>query len=575
MTESNNNTEVISRHPYFNPPRIQKLVWALVILAAIWSIYKTISLAWVSDDAFISFRYAKNFINGNGLVFNLGERVEGYTNFLWTILIAGGMKLGIEPIHFAQSAGIISYLLTVAIFIFMSLKISRQLPVLNRPIIPIAALAILLQYDFQAHATSCLETSFTTLLVSAGFALLILANSNKWILLSGAFLILSALSRPDAMIFYIMGIPFLLFLENRSWKTLLAYLIPLIILYVPYWIFRYNYYGYPFPNTYYAKSASLSYYSQGIIYLWLYVKTYYIFFLLPVVIFPAAIHLFKFIKKRGRLDGPVERVYLLSIFFIIPFGFYIVRTGGDFMFARFFIPITAIMFFLLEIYAAARSRNNISIILAAIIIVASVFLRWNQFTSKKIWIDGIADEPKQYSSQMVEKARIDGANLKKYLENLDVTVGFYGTKAMVIYYSDLPTAIECNAGLTDIFIAHQPLTKRGRIGHEKPAPQEYLLIRKINFLIGGTKPKQMKTISFDGTPAQIFIYENRVMNALKVYPGVQFTDFPAYLDQYISRIDMMPPQQVYDDFDSFKNYYFDVNDDSARLEAFLNRLRSN
>src|SRR5262245_14911733 len=39
------------------------------------------------DDAFISFRYARNLANGNGLVFNPGERVEGYTNFLWTVVL--------------------------------------------------------------------------------------------------------------------------------------------------------------------------------------------------------------------------------------------------------------------------------------------------------------------------------------------------------------------------------------------------------------------------------------------------------------------------------------------------------
>ncbi len=43
-------------------------------------------LAWsnrfIQDDAFISFRYAENLVQGKGLVYNEGERVEGYTNFL-------------------------------------------------------------------------------------------------------------------------------------------------------------------------------------------------------------------------------------------------------------------------------------------------------------------------------------------------------------------------------------------------------------------------------------------------------------------------------------------------------------
>src|SRR3954468_9274361 len=54
----------------------------------------------IQDDAFISFRYADNLARGNGLVWNLGEYVEGYTNFLWTILIAVGPVLALGPYNF-------------------------------------------------------------------------------------------------------------------------------------------------------------------------------------------------------------------------------------------------------------------------------------------------------------------------------------------------------------------------------------------------------------------------------------------------------------------------------------------
>ena len=50
------------------------------------------------DDAFISFRYAENFAAGNGLVFNAGERVEGFTNLSWTVLFGLIMSVGGEPV---------------------------------------------------------------------------------------------------------------------------------------------------------------------------------------------------------------------------------------------------------------------------------------------------------------------------------------------------------------------------------------------------------------------------------------------------------------------------------------------
>ena len=47
------------------------------------------SVAWfLTDDAFISFRYVRNLLAGHGLVFNPGEYVEGYTNFLWILELA-------------------------------------------------------------------------------------------------------------------------------------------------------------------------------------------------------------------------------------------------------------------------------------------------------------------------------------------------------------------------------------------------------------------------------------------------------------------------------------------------------
>ena len=51
----------------------------------------------VTDDAFITFRYAHNLLTGHGMVFNPGERVEGYTNFLWVLCSSVALFVGIDP----------------------------------------------------------------------------------------------------------------------------------------------------------------------------------------------------------------------------------------------------------------------------------------------------------------------------------------------------------------------------------------------------------------------------------------------------------------------------------------------
>ena len=80
-----------------------------------------ISLDFLLDDAFISFRYAQNLVEGHGLVFNPGgpgEPVEGYTNFLWVLLMAAGMVVGIEPELLSRVLGLACFaagLLAVAV----------------------------------------------------------------------------------------------------------------------------------------------------------------------------------------------------------------------------------------------------------------------------------------------------------------------------------------------------------------------------------------------------------------------------------------------------------------------------
>ena len=43
---------------------------------------------WGLDDAYISYRYSENLMRGEGLVFNYGERVEGYSNLLYVLAVA-------------------------------------------------------------------------------------------------------------------------------------------------------------------------------------------------------------------------------------------------------------------------------------------------------------------------------------------------------------------------------------------------------------------------------------------------------------------------------------------------------
>jgi arabinofuranosyltransferase len=72
----------------------RRLVLIAVGVVTLACLARAMQLAWLSDDGFISFRYAQNLAEGRGLVYNAGEYVEGYTNLLWTLALAGFMRWG-------------------------------------------------------------------------------------------------------------------------------------------------------------------------------------------------------------------------------------------------------------------------------------------------------------------------------------------------------------------------------------------------------------------------------------------------------------------------------------------------
>src|SRR5206468_2569837 len=148
-----------------------------------------------------------------------------------------------------------------------------------------------------------------------------------------------------------------------------------------------------------------------------------------------------------------------------------------------------------------------------------------------------------------------------------------GAQASLAYWGRLPTAIEVN-GLTDRFIARQPLANRGRPGHERRPPMEYLVRRGVHFLVhmpGSEIRRDYAAIHFGELLGEIVTYDRALMERIKRCRDVEFVDFPRFLDAYIEHAAALTADEVQRDAQAFRDYYFDRNPDPAR-QARLQEL---
>jgi hypothetical protein len=558
---------------------------ALVLAAGIWH---SAGLATVNDDAFISFRYAQQLVNGNGLVYNPGERVEGYTNFLWTVLIAGGMSLGADPVVLSIVLGIGFFAGTILVVFLLSRRLNAGGGGIL-PVLPLAALALVVHRDVNVYATSGLETSMEAFLVTALFATIVLRDDALGYMSAGIILTAALMTRPDAAVYGLAVAAFIILEKKEMFRRLLWFGFPLIALFLPYWIIRWQYYGFFFPNAFYAKSIDLPYYAQGLTYAWMYFSAYYPLLIIPVVVgvgfvfgdrerpahaaaMPAETHHHDPQTPEqvpGRDLG--SRALRLGILLAGFFTLFIVRIGGDFMFARFFIPVTPVIYLLLELLVRRTSPSLLGYALA-LLLVAGTFYRCDHFSAGS-QVGYIADEWQRYPLASLDETMKNGALLKKYFNGLPVQVAFWGGQARLMYYAEPYQAIETMAGLTDTFIAHIRLEERGRPGHEKRAPTNYLVHRGVDFYFRPFKATAsalppLNLIVFDSLGAMITAYRNAVMDSLRKYPGVRFQPMPEYLDQYIAAMEEKNPAGIADDYAWFREYYFRHNDDRPREAAF-------
>jgi arabinofuranosyltransferase len=469
--------------------RLGVICLGLLVLA----IHSYIIHPWILDDAYITFRYAENLAGGIGPVFNVGESVEGYTGFLWMLLLATGALLGISTVLLAKVLGFVLAAATLSILSFSD-RITR---VFEFRVAVISTLITATCGVFTPWPSSGMEVSLFTFLILLTVLVYIRAGSTDDIRLycaAGALAGLTALARPEGLLVVaVITIIELLRWIRRQEQKLLSFLLPMLVVFLPYFLWRWSYYGYLLPNTFYAKVGSrFDQVLRGL--------EYTLAFLQPAALlllgFLAAVFPFRQTIIKGRLASLV----LTALVFIGA----VILLGGDCMPAfRFFAPIIPLLAIAAAIAICRVGRRHFQIgLLAAIVCgysISQMFL--DEQINKHLLTDTVA-------------LRGEKAGLWLRNNTPPEAVVATNTSGSVPYFSQR-RAIDM-LGLNDLTIAHREIANlgSGRAGHEK-GDGAYVLSRRPDYIqfggaLGSRQPVYPSDIELYGNPSFRELYEYRV-----------------------------------------------------------------
>ena len=530
---------------------------SLTFAAVAFGLWRAISLAWLSDDGFISFRYAEQLVAGHGLVYNVGERVEGYTNLLWTLLVAAAMALGIPPEASSKVLGIAAWL-------GLALVLARRSwrPASPRPFVPLAAALVLLMEDYQTWATGGLETSLFTLLVVAGLLLATRANAGvRDLAFAGVLLAAAVATRPDGVIFAAVAVVATGWAQagampRHRLALLAAIVIPLGLAGAALVAWKLVYYGDLFPTAFYSKSALDPYLGQGWYYIFLFfVKNWFIVPLALLIIVGSLL-------PRGGAAGRLTRRHVVLLLAAGSFLAYVAHTGGDFMFARRVLPAMPLLFIVLEDWLAALPGRLLPAT-AVVLVAAGIAAPYPVFSQPGERLSGIADEPAFYPPALMEARRVQALVAAQALAGLPVRAAYEGGMCVFGYYSRLPYLAEIS-GLTQYSLAKAPLAARGHVGHEKTASDDWLTENNIHFVfshvpppVSQAGPLRVDEIAFgDALKARIWIYDEALMAALRTNPRVAFTPIETTLREAQRHIAAAPYEEARRVYAVLERYYF-------------------
>ena len=457
----------IQYNEYFDIP--SKLIVLVLIFCFAFLLFEVVFYSNTWDDAYISYRYAKNFVENKGIVYNPGEYVEGYTTFLWVMLVGLIGKLGFNIPIIGKVLSVLFGIGTLIVTYF----IGRDLGKKYYTAALLSVLLLTFRIDYGVHFQSGMETSFHGFILSLAFYMY-LKRYNGSLIVTGIFAGLLPLIHPEGILFSI-GVVINELIDNgsldlkRKLKNIGLFLLPVVLIILSHLIWRYSYYGELLPNTFYAKSpgSDLIKYVRGAWYL----TKFFIFgggflYYLPALYFI----FFHFKNKRVRILSIVICLYLI---------FNVYASGDWSPYSRFMMPVlplvlVSVAYGILKMLSVFKANKIAAIFVVLVFIVTGYQNGIILKIEPTVFIKKHREQHGRWKA-LCKRFR----EIKEIYPNLTIASNPIG---MIGYYSE--ARIIDMLGLTNRHIAKEGKQIMGAPGHER-WDIEYVINQKPEIIYPG------------------------------------------------------------------------------------------
>ncbi len=211
------------------------------------------------EDAAMLMRYAQNFAGGHGIVWNIGEHpVDGATDFLFMATSALLIKLGLTVGQAVRGIGFVAHILTVLIVYWANRRIHNANVFLSL----LSGLYLAVGTGL-SYVAAYFGTPYFALAAASTWTLGLLLSKQEaprfWLILAFALSgLVTGLIRPEGVI--LASLMLITVIILRGWKNSTSIIVTFGVVFLflggAYFLWRWNYFGYPLPNPFYKKGDS-------------------------------------------------------------------------------------------------------------------------------------------------------------------------------------------------------------------------------------------------------------------------------------------------------------------------------